>query len=396
MALPKGKKDKTKTPGPAAKGSLAPPTAMIKQMQQLLTPVSKSIHTQVHFSELLHEPGDIHLWINRNVEKPKAKAGKKDEVLKMMNWGVLQQGNYMAGTLNFENGKAVMQMKTYMNSTMDSLYRLYPPQPLNQTIFKKLPSGQPIAIFSFSMSPELLMAVMKTAGTDKLVDSATRNSSIKPANLVAALNGDITIAVIKAAQYDEKDSVSTALNGLQLFVAASIKNKENWQSLVDLLNKPKAPKTDEEGNEIKPSGPLGGMKPKVLLNDSFIVLSLSPFAAEKFLSSYGESNISALAANYANHPSLFTLDIKSLINFAMQMGKKNKSNEQMEKVSEALDRFVIYGGNYDNGATRTTMELQFSNKEENGLKHLVSFLETMMQTGMKKQKPVNPEEESGN
>lgn len=360
---------------------------LIKQCQLLLTPVANPVTTDSRFIDLTKEDGDMRLWLNRNIEKPKGK-GKKDEVLKMMNWGIMQQGNYMAGVLRFENGKAVMQMKSYMNKTMDSLYRLYPSTRLNSDLLKKLPSGQLIALITFSMSPQMLNAVMKASGAEKIVDTLTKKSTIKPMEVAEGLNGDLTLAVIRAHEYDEKDTVTAAFNGLQVFLAASVKNKNKIEPLVNMLQKPKEIKKDAEGNEIKPSGPFAGLKPAFLLTDSFFVASISPFAAEKFLNTRSNSIITELTDPYASHASLFSLDINAIANFAMQMSKKKNNGGEQEaaKVFEAFDRVVFYGGKYENGAALSTAELQFSNKEENSLKGFIKMIEMAVKMEMKNKK----------
>lgn len=360
---------------------------LIKQCQLLLTPVANPVTTDSRFIDLTKEDGDMRLWLNRNTEKPKGK-GKKDEVLKMMNWGIMQQGNYMAGVLRFENGKAVMQMKSYMNKTMDSLYRLYPSTRLNSDLLKKLPSGQLIALITFSMSPQMLNAVMKTSGAEKIVDTLTKKSTIKPMEVAEGLNGDLTLAVIRAHEYDEKDTVTAAFNGLQVFLAASVKNKNKIEPLVNMLQKPKEIKKDAEGNEIKPSGPFAGLKPAFLLTDSFFVASISPFAAEKFLNTRNNSIIAELTDPYASHASLFSLDINAIAGFVMQMSKKKNNGEEQEtsKVFEAFDRVVFYGGKYKNGAALSTAELQFSNKEENSLRGFIKMIEMAVKMEMKNKK----------
>lgn len=372
-------------------------TQLIKQFQLLLTPVKNPITTDARFIDLLKEGGDIRFWINRNIETPKEKGNKKNEALKMMNWGLMQQGNYMAGILRFENGKALVQMKSYMNKTADSLYRLYPVTKLNSSILKKFPAGQPVALISFSMSPEMLGAMLKASGTEKIADSFTKRSSVNPMEIVQGLNGDITLAVIKASDYDEKDTVTAALKGFQVFLTASVKNKSKLSPLMDLMNKPKKAKTDAEGNEIKASGPLAGIKPVLLLNDSFLVVSISPFAAEKFLNTVGDNDVFSMAYPYTSYPALFSLDLKTIFNYVMQMsGKKNNSsNEGASQVVDAFDRLVFYGGQYDNGAALSTAELQFSNREENGLKQFIKLLEMAVTMEMKKKKSKSAYGEEG-
>jgi hypothetical protein len=369
-----------------AKENTSQTNQLIKQCQLLLTPVANPVTTDSRFTDLAKQDGDMRLWLNRNMEKPKEKGNKKGDILKMMNWGMMQQGNYMTGVLRFENGKAVMQMKSYMNKTMDSLYRLYPSPNLNSALLKKLPPGQLIALFSLTMSPELLSSIMKASGAEKMVDSLTKKSAIKPMEVVDGLNGDLTLAVIRAHEFDEKDTVTAALSGLQLFLAASVKNKTKLEPLLKMLQKPKEVKTDSDGNEIKPNGPFAGLKPSLLLTDSFFVASISSFAAEKFLTTSNNNDIAELTDPYATHASLFSLDINAIISFAMQMSKKKSEEQEAVKVFEAFDRIVFYGGKYEDGAAHSTVELQFTNKEENSLKQFVKMMELAVQMDKKNKK----------
>lgn len=365
-----------------------PGNQLINQCEALLKPVSKPLIKDNRFSELLNENGDIRFWVNRNMDMQKAKKNKTDEVLKMMNWGMMQNGNYMTGVVNFENGKTVAHMKTYMSPTMDSLYRLYPSKSLNTNILKKLPSGQPLVLISFNMSTDLLAAIFKESGMQKIMDSVTAKSPIKPGDIAEGLNGDLSIAVVQSREIDEKDTITKGLNGIQFFIAASVKNKSKLEPLISQLQKPKEPKTDEEGTEKKPGGPLGGMKPSFLLTDSFFVASISSFAAEKFLQTNAETEVSKLAAPYASHASLFSLDLKTIIGFAMQMSKKKPAgdNNEASKMLEIFDKLVFYGGEYQNGAALSTAEIQFGNKEENSLKQFVKMIEVAAGMGMKGKK----------
>jgi hypothetical protein len=304
----------------------------------------------------------------------------------MMNLGMLQQGNQMAGVLRFEEGKAVIQMKNYLNKTIDSLYRLYPASKLNSDVFQKFPGGQPVVLFSFSLSPQMLGGIIKAAGAEKALDSLVKKSAVNPMQLLGGLNGDITLAVIRAHEFEEKDTVTAALNGIQVFLAASVKDKSKIQPLIDELQKPKEAKKDEEGI-TKSKNPFSGLKPALLLNDNFFVVSISQFAAEKFLAAAGENDISKLAAPYTSNASLFVLDLKTIIGFAMQMSKKKSGeDEAMAQVQKTFDKIVLYGGRYDNGAMMNTGELHFNNKEENGLKQFMSLMELVAEMEKNKKK----------
>jgi hypothetical protein len=358
----------------------------LTKCQALLTPAMHPLSGDQRFMELTTQPGDIRLWVNRGTEISKPKGKKSDEILNMMNLGMLQQGNQMAGVLRFEEGKAVLQMKNYLNKTMDSLYRLYPPLKLNNNVFQKFPGGQPVVLLSFSLSPQMLGAIIKATGAQKTIDSLTKKSAVNPVDLLSGLNGDITLAVIRAHEFGEKDTVTAALNGIQIFLAASVKDKSKIQPFIDHLQKPKEKKDDEAGM-TKSKNPFGGMKPSLLLNDNYFIVSVSQVAAEKFLQSAGDNEIASLAAPYASNSSLFVLDLKTIIGFAMQMSKKKSGgDEAMAQVQKTFDKIVFYGGKYENGAMMNSGELHFINKQENGLRQFMSLLELVAEMEKNKKK----------
>ncbi len=358
----------------------------LAKCQALLTPAAQPITADPRFMELATQAGDVRLWFNRGTEISKQDDKKSGAVLKMMNLGMLQQGNQMAGVLRFENGKAVIQMKNYLNNTMDSLYRIYPASKLNNEVFQKFPGGQPVVLLSFSLSPQMLGALVKSAGAGKALDSLVKKSSVNPMQVLDGLNGDITLAVIRAHEFEEKDTVTAALGGVQVFLAASVKDKSKIQPLIDQLKKPKEISKDEEGM-AKSKNPFSGLKPSLLLNDNFFVVSISEFAAEKFLKGAGDNDIAKLAAPYASSASLFVLDLKTIIGFAKQMSKKKADDDEtMTQVQKAFDKIVLYGGGYNNGAMTNTGELHFNNKEENGLKQFMSLMQLFAEMEKNKKK----------
>jgi len=391
MQLSKNKKPKpvaasTKTPDLQAK-------ELISQYQALLTPSVNPLTKDQRFASLMNESGDIRFWINRNFDAKKIKKNKADEILKMMNWSMMQNGNFMTGVVRFEKGQALVSMKTFMNEKMDSLYRLYPSKSLNANLLKKLPAGQPLVLLSFNMSTEMIAAMFKESGMEKMMDSLSQKSKINLKDIEDGLNGDLSLAVIKSTEVDEKDSVTQAIGGIQFFIAASVKNKSKLESLMAQLQKPKEPKADQDSSGRKGGGPLSGMKPSLLLNDSFFVAAISSFAAEKFLQSNADNDVSKFVAPYAAHSSLFSLDLKTIIGFAMQMNKKKPAdNEGTSKLAESFDKLVFYGGEYQDGACLSAAELQFSNKDESSLKQFVSLIELAMNMKGKKSSSNNPGE----
>ena len=331
------------------------------------------------FKSVLMEEGDVYLWINNNVQVPVQKKKKSPEILEMLSKNIMRSGNYTSGIVKFENGKVSMQMKRYISASLDSVYKKYPLKNINTELLKKLPAGQPIFLYSFSFSPEMINEMFVKAGADKYIDSISKKK-IKMADIVPAIKGDASLAVVKVYEFTEEDSVTQAMNGLQLFLAGSINDKEKFKNLNALLQKQK----EDTAKNI----PAKKMKPFIFFNDSIFVVSLSQIAAQKFLASPGNNeDMAKLIEPYKNYTGAFIIDLKTIFGFAMQPMLKNKSEEEAKQASAVLNMFekvVSYGGQYDNQSLSSTTELILADRDENSLKQFINLLEVFYKMGNKK------------
>ena len=81
---------------------------------------------------------------------------------------------------------------------------------------------------------------------------------------------------------------------------------------------------------------------------------------------------------YEGYPSAFIIDLKTILGFVMQGASKNRSEEQVRQMSEALgafDKLVSYGGLYDHGPLSSTLQLTLTNKDENSLKQFIDLFD---------------------
>lgn len=357
-----------------AKAGASAESARLKQLSDrcklLLTKHGAAFNNE-HFTSLMGEQGDLLLWTN-NMPSQVQKKSKMPAALGMFNKNFLKNGEYTSAIINFESGKVVAKMKRYLSPSLDSLYKKYPSKNLNTELLKKLPAGQPIFLGSFTFSPEMLNEVFTKAGVDKYIDSASKQK-VKTADILSAVKGDMTLAGMKVVEFSEDDSVTSALNGMQVFVTGHINDKEKFKDLVALMEK----KNEDTTIQSKPGKKK--MKPTILSNDSVFVLSISPVAAQKFLeSSATNEDLEKLISPYKEHPSAFMLDLKTIFGIAIQALSKGKSPEDTKQASEALglfDKLIAFGGEYNDKASSSTIELTLSNKDENSLKQFLNLIE---------------------
>jgi len=326
-----------------------------------------------YFTSLLKEDGDIYLWTNNTIQKEPKKG--KAPVLGMLNKNLMQRAEYTSGIIKFENGKAVMQMRRYMPPSLDSIYSKYSLGNINIETLKKLPAGHPLFVYSFHFSPAMMDEILSKTGADNVLDSLNKKN-IKKEDILAAISGDVMLAVMKASDFSEEDSVTSKLNGLQVFIAGGINDKEKFKRLTDAWQTRKDPENSGGDN------PLGKIpKPFVLSNDSMFVASISQMAAQKFLSSPGNnSEMEKLFQPYQNYPGASIVDLRTIFGLAGPFIFKRKSQEEAEQTAKVLgtfDKLISYGGQYTSNYISTTIELTLVNKDENSLKQFLNLLDLL-------------------
>jgi hypothetical protein len=288
----------------------------------------------------------------------------------MLDKNFMKKGDFSSAVINFENGRVVAQMKHYISPSYDSLYKKYPIGNINTELLKKLPAGHPIVLGSFNFSPGMLHETFSKAGVDKYIDSTSKHK-VKTGDIFSAIKGDITLAGMKVYEFTEEDSVTQALNGMQVFLTGRVNDKEKMRQIVTSLE------TEKENQDTTAFKPRAKMRPVVLANDSIFVVSISPIAAQKFLENPGgNQEIEKMISPYKDHPGVFFMDLKTIFGFAMQTLTKGKSQEDVKQASEVLgvfDKLISYGGEYSNNSTSSTFELILTNKDENSLKQFMNL-----------------------
>lgn len=295
----------------------------------------------------------------------------------VLNKNFMQGGDYTSGIIRFDNGKIAMQMNRYVSPAADSVYKKYPMKNLNTELLKKLPAGQPIFLGSFSISPEIINEMFTKSGADKYLDTISMQK-IKIADILSAIKGDAVFAAIKVYEFTEEDSITQAMGGMQVFLTGHIGDKDKFKNLADLIQAKAADTT--KNSRIK------GMRPSIVSNDSFFVVSFSPIAAQKFLGSSGNEDVEKMIDPYKNYPSAFLIDLKTIFGFVVKSVSKNRSEEDSRQMSEVLgmfDKMIMYGGQYSNNALSSHVELTLTNKDENSLKQFVNLLHVFYLIGHK-------------
>ncbi|HEY2722318.1 MAG TPA: DUF4836 family protein [Chitinophagaceae bacterium] len=321
---------------------------------------------------LLNEQGDMLLWTD-NAAQAQQQFQKKAKIppfLGMLNSNLKRKGNATSAIINFENGKMVVHMKQYIPDSMVANYEKNPAKNINTELIKKLPNAHPIFLFSFNISPQMIMENLAKSAGNAIVDSFGKQKE-KIEDILSSIKGDITLAVLKTEIADD-DSTTKAMGGIEVFLTGGINNQEKFESLNALLQEKQ--KDSTKANPSKKPKP----KPAILSNDSIFVVSLSPVAAQNFMSSPGNNeDMEKIVEPYKNNPFAMVIELRTIFGFILQSASKNKSEEETKQAADIFgmfDKLVSYGGHYENHSVSSNFELILSDKNENSLKQFINLM----------------------
>ncbi len=148
---------------------------------------SKSLAKEEKFGKLMKENGDMHFWINaEEMNKNTPSSG----ALAMVNLEKLYKGSYTAGTVNFDNGKINVDMKSYAGEEITNLYKKYGGGKVSEDMLKRMPGKDVMGIMALNFKPDGLKEFLKIIGLDGFANAGAKQLGFTLDEFVKANKGD--------------------------------------------------------------------------------------------------------------------------------------------------------------------------------------------------------------
>jgi Domain of unknown function (DUF4836) len=202
---------------------------------------SNSLGQDEKFTRLLKKAGDIHFWMNAEELN---KGGITNAALSMISLGKLYEGNITTATINFENGKILIDTKSYANKEMTAVYKKMGGKNIDENMIKRLPSKDVAAVFAMSYKPEGIKDFLKILGVEGYANMGLAFAGFSMDDFIKANKGDVLIAVTdlkqKDAPYVFSDTPKSGDNSFtqpDIIFATSIGDKEAFNLLIKAAEK---------------------------------------------------------------------------------------------------------------------------------------------------------------
>jgi hypothetical protein len=282
-------------------------------------------------------------------------------------------GKNKTATINFENGRVLMQGRSFLEGAMADIYKKYPAEAQHMDLVKRLPPGTLMGFANLSFNQEMAGELLQRSGLMQIVDSLKEEIPFDLSLIPGVFKSNMMIAAVKTDITEDTDESISKMGGLQLIIAVPIADKAKFEKL-----KPEILKTWDSMNEDRKA--IVMKQPKGLYarhSDDMLVLALSPRTADAFLQNTGTGEVPALVQQYSKYPMVATINFGQLLATLFANNRPGDTRDGMMTVMDKFDKIVVYGGLYENGSINSTMEFRFSDPNQNSLKQWFELITSM-------------------
>lgn len=329
---------------------------------------NNSLAKDEKFTGLLKENGDVRFWMNSEALN---KGGASSEALAMVNLEKFFKGNVTTATLNFENGKIMVNAKTYAGKEMTELFKKYSGSKIDEDMIKRMPGKDVVAVMALNFKPEAIRELIKMTGLDGLINMGVQKIGFSMDDFIKANKGDIFLGF---SDFSLKPDTSEKLTepgatfsvpqkpAFNYIFAASIGDKESFNKIVNA------------GKKL--GGEMGSDSSKLPvaynLNGTYFALGNNPQNVDQYLGSArtGLDFISKISGQ----PFGGYLNIQSVLKSVESEASKDSSAKIAYDASVKIwDNVLWKGGNFSDGGILQSVEINLVDKTTNSLKQLNGY-----------------------
>ncbi|MEO7768706.1 MAG: DUF4836 family protein [Ferruginibacter sp.] len=336
---------------------------------------NNSLAKDEKFTSLMKETGDIQFWMNA---EELSKGSSSSSALAMVNLDKFYKGYITTATMNFDNGKMLVNSKTYASDEMVTLFKKYSGGKISEDMIRHMPGKDVIAVMALNFKPEAIRELIKMTGLDGLINMGVQKIGFTLDDFIKANKGDIFFGlsdlVIKTdtVSYkfkDQQKSMSVSPKpDFNFIFSASIGDKEAFNKLVNAgKSMGKGVYNDSSKSPVAFSS-----------NGTYFALSNNKQNVDLYL---GTANSDFdFIKKISGEPFGGYLNIQKLLkSFQSEAVKDSSFKIGYDATLQMWDNVLWKGGNYSDGGIQQTIEINLVDKTTNSLKQLNQYAAKLSQ-----------------
>jgi len=330
--------------------------------QQTLAPLfnqkeEESVASIPEFKDLMNEKADMLFWSNS------ASMFNSVPLLGMTKIADLFKNSYGAGTVNFENGKATANFKSYCGKDLAAILNKYKSSAADMNMVSQYPfpaSGYVV----FNFNPQIVAEIIRFGGLESTVNQYLQKQGLTLDDITKAFKGDFAI-VFSDLGTKEKESGGRRPTAKLLFNATigdkaaydKIVSKLADQGLMEMQNGQYVPRA--MGNEFAYN-----------MNGKNLVVTTGNDLMQQYLSGKGNA---AIPADVAGKSKGKTFALYVDINKILQSFTTDTISKSMQAAKVTFKNVISTRENFNGKYVASNFELTTLNSSENSLATLIKF-----------------------
>ncbi|MEO6547256.1 MAG: DUF4836 family protein [Ferruginibacter sp.] len=332
-----------------------------------------SLAKEDRFTQLLKESGDMQFWINT---EELSKGSASSSALAMVNMDKFYKGYITTAAMNFDNGKILVNAKTYASEEMLKLFKKYSGGKINEDMIKRMPGKDVVAMMALNFKPEAIRELIQMTGLDGLINIGIQKIGFTIDDFIKANKGDVFFAlsdlVMKTDtmvyKFKDQQSNTSILQkpNFNFIFSASIADKDAFNKLINA------------GKSIGGGFPKDSSNSLVSYNSNgtYFALGNNQQIVDQYLAN-ANSNFDFIN-KITGEPFGGYVNIQSLLkSFQSVAGKDTAYKVAYDASARMWDNVFWKGGNYSDGGIQQTVEINLIDKSTNSLKQLNQYLATL-------------------
>ena len=330
----------------------------------------ESVATIPEFRELMQDNADGSFWINsastmENMPIPLPKVKE------------LVENSFTAATLNFEDGKVVVDTKSYSSSALNDILKKYAGPTVDLNMIAKYPSNNINGFLSFAFNPEIINAIVSYLELKAIADDQVTKifgGALTVQDVTKALKGDMAIIVsdFTVPKADTINGAMPAASPMKMIINIPVGDKVQMNRLMDKLVE--MGMMMKAGNEYRATEALSKSGYQVVVDDKNLLAASDLETLNQYKAGTAKAGISGdVMGGLKDKIAVVYVNIESLLNGFPVNANDAGMNAIMPKAKATFRDATGYADNFNGKFTGGHMELRFKNEKENSLVSLLQF-----------------------
>ncbi len=239
------------------------------------------------FKTLLKENADATFFVN-----PQVIVNAQQLTMLPANFKELLDGSFYTASVNFDQGKVVMNGRSYAGKKMAEIYKKYGNIALDMDMLEKYPSNNIDAFVAYGYDMRMLGDIVKSTGTDGIVNMMLGQAQLTMDDILNAFKGQMVFVSSdfsmgkKPNPYFPQDSIEKADS--KWVFAMKVGDKAAFEKV---MNSPMVKQwLHKEGDQYVMEQAMPGM-PALSINDKLVVAASDSALLQSYLSGKGKATL---------------------------------------------------------------------------------------------------------